>query len=112
MPGLLRILLIIALAVVTVSTAQHVHAGQQSEAHATHSGHAHHGSEPGHEHGGDHDPMSCCPSLSVHCGAGAVLCGETWSPVERLSLAIAQAPRERAELVTTFPESEPPPPRA
>jgi hypothetical protein len=112
MLGLLRVLLMIALTVVTVSTAQHTHASQQPEAHAAHAGHAHHGSEPGHEQGSDRDPMTCCPSLSVHCGVGAVHCGETWRPVERLRLAIAQVPRERVELVATFPEFEPPPPRA
>jgi hypothetical protein len=112
MPGLLRILLIVALAVVTVSTRQHAHASPQPEAHAAHSGHAHHASEPGHEQGSDHDPMTCCPSLSLHCGAGAVLCGELWSPVERLTLAISPSLQDRSEMAATSPEFEPPPPRS
>jgi hypothetical protein len=110
MHALLRILLMIALAVVTVSTAQHVDASQP-EAHAAHSGHAHHGSEP-HEHGSDHDPTTCCPSLSLHCGAGAVLCGEMWSPVEPLPLAVSRSVRDRSEMAATSPEFEPPPPRS
>jgi hypothetical protein len=110
MHALLRILLMVALAVVTVSTAQHLDASQPG-AHAAHSGHAHHGSEP-HDPGSDHDPMTCCPSVSIHCGAGAVLCGEAWSPVERLTLAISPSLQDRAERVATIPEFEPPPPRS
>jgi hypothetical protein len=111
MLGLLRILLMIALTAVTVSTAQHAHAGQQPEAHAAHPGHANHASEPGHEHGSDDGSMTCCPSLSLHCGAGAVLCGEMWSPVEPLALAVSRSVRDRSETVATIPEFEPPPPR-
>lgn len=111
MLALFRILLMIALAVVTVSTAQHAHAAQQSEAHAAHSGHTHDG-EGGHERDCGHDPTVCCPSLSLHCGAAAALQGDMWGVVARLPVAISQCLRESAELIDTLPEFEPPPPRS
>ena len=112
MLALLRILLMIALTVVTVSTAPHAQASQQPEAHAAHAGHAHHGGEPKDKHGSDHAPMPCCPSLSNLCGIGAVLCQAMWSPVGRTILATSLSLQDRAALVSTSPEFEPPPPRA
>jgi hypothetical protein len=116
MLGVLRVLLIIALAVVAVSTAQHAHADRQLAAHAAQPGHAHdgheRGHERGHEHGSGHEPATCCPSLSLHCGTGAVLCEETWRPAEPLTLAISQSPQDRLDMDATFPEFEPPPPRS
>ncbi len=111
MTRLLRILLMVALTVVTVSTAQHAQASEQADGHAAHAGHAHNGA-PAHEPVSDHDPMTCCPSLSNLCGTGAVLCQEVWSPVGRTTAVISLSPQDRAALLSTSLESEPPPPRA
>src|SRR5690606_28098836 len=86
MLAMLRILLMIALAVVTVAP-HHVHAAPAAAHHALPSGHAHqHGTEQHqdadhqHEHSGS---MSCCASLSVQCGGAALAEVSQWTPAER-----------------------------
>lgn len=112
--ALLRVLLMIALAVVTVSTAQHGHAAEQPQVDAVHAAHSGHANDvgDGQERGDDHRSMVCCPSVSIHCGAGAVLNAPVWTSVERTLLALSRSPRDKSAPVDILPEFEPPPPRA
>jgi hypothetical protein len=114
----IRLLVLIALAVVSVTPA-HAHGAPAVEHHAISADHAH-GSGPGHAHGSDpgelpkhgHDETRlCCASLSIQCGSGALAADGRWSPAEHFPVEIARGWEQLGARDGPLPEFEPPPPR-
>ncbi len=115
MIALFRVLLMIALAVVTVAPS-HAHAAMAAAHHAAPSGHAHqHGTEQHEDSGHEHEhsgSISCCSSLSVQCCSAALAYGSQWTPAERRPADIRNWNERRASSAGAVLEFEPPPPRA
>lgn len=109
---LLRVLLMIALTVVTAAPL-HVHAAPTDVHHAAASGDVHEHGPERHDPGGDghSGSMHCCASLSVQCGGPALAQTGHWAPAELRSADLRQVHERHARLRTALPEFEPPPPR-
>ena len=114
----IRVLLMLALAVIAVAP-QHPHAAPVAGNHAVSGSHAHHhgtkqeGTErhegSGHEHPGS---MSCCPSLSMQCGGAALALDSHWSLANTKFVEARARPETGAGTAGALLEFEPPPPRS